>query len=80
LSDKVGDPAEELDSITFAKNMGLITDLEVGFDGYLYATIYDKGEIIRIIPTSTTDLRTYNNKDEIFSNDDLNGNVNAAKN
>jgi glucose/arabinose dehydrogenase len=59
LSDKVGDPAEELDSITFAKNMGLITDLEVGFDGYLYATIYDKGEIIRIIPTSTTDLRTY---------------------
>jgi hypothetical protein len=30
--------------------MGLITDLEVGPDGYLYATIYSEGKIVKFIP------------------------------
>jgi aldose sugar dehydrogenase len=53
LADKVADPEEELDSVTFADDMGLITDLEVGPDGYLYATIYDEGKIVKIIPPSS---------------------------
>jgi glucose/arabinose dehydrogenase len=48
LADKVADPEKELDSVTFADDMGLITDLEVGPDGYLYATIYDEGKIVKI--------------------------------
>jgi aldose sugar dehydrogenase len=52
LADKVADPDEELESVTFADDMGLITDLEVGPEGYLYATIYDdnEGKIIKIVP------------------------------
>jgi aldose sugar dehydrogenase len=36
LSDKVADTSEELGDITFAKDIGLVTDLQVGPDGYLY--------------------------------------------
>jgi glucose/arabinose dehydrogenase len=55
LADKVADPSEELESVKFADEMGIITDLEVGPDGYLYVTIYDDndGKIIKIIPSST---------------------------
>jgi hypothetical protein len=55
LADKVADPGEELESVIFADDMGIITDLEVGHDGYLYVTIYDEddGKIIKIIPSSS---------------------------
>jgi hypothetical protein len=36
LSDKVANNPEELDDSIFASNFGIITDLEVGPDGYLY--------------------------------------------
>jgi glucose/arabinose dehydrogenase len=54
LADKVADPEEELDSVTLADDMGLVTDLEVGPDGYLYATIYNNGKIVKIIPSSSS--------------------------
>jgi glucose/arabinose dehydrogenase len=51
LSDKVADGEEELTKIVFAENIGTITDLEVGPDGYLYGSIYDRnGGIFRILP------------------------------
>lgn len=55
LADKVADPGEELESVKFADDMGIITDLEVGPDGYLYVTIYDEddGKIIKITPSSS---------------------------
>ncbi len=36
LADKVANNANELQNIIFAKDLGLITDLEVGSDGYVY--------------------------------------------
>ena len=51
LSDKVADSFEEGDKIVFASNLGVITDLEVGPDGNLYGTSYDKeGSIFMIGP------------------------------
>ncbi|HET6715590.1 MAG TPA: PQQ-dependent sugar dehydrogenase, partial [Nitrososphaeraceae archaeon] len=52
LTDKIADSEQELEDVTFGDDMGLITDLEVGPDGYLYATIFnsDDGKIVRILP------------------------------
>jgi glucose/arabinose dehydrogenase len=52
LADKIADTQEELEDVTFAEDIGPITDLKVGPDGYLYATIfeYDDGKIVRILP------------------------------
>jgi aldose sugar dehydrogenase len=52
LADKIADSEKEHDDIVFANNMGLITDLKVGPDGYLYASIYGPypGKIVRILP------------------------------
>lgn len=36
LADKVADSPEEFEDYTFAENLGIITDLEVGPDGNLY--------------------------------------------
>ena len=51
LADKIADSEQELDDITFADDMDLITDLKVGPDGYLYAIIFnsDDGKIVRIL-------------------------------
>ena len=38
LSDKVADTPEELEDVRFAMRIGLVTDLQVGPDGYLYCT------------------------------------------
>jgi aldose sugar dehydrogenase len=52
LEDNIADSEEELDDVVFADDMGPITDLKVGSDGYLYASIYgsDDGKIVRILP------------------------------
>jgi glucose/arabinose dehydrogenase len=48
LIDKVADTDNELDSVIFARGFGLITDLEIGPDGYLYFVTFDEGKIYRI--------------------------------
>jgi aldose sugar dehydrogenase len=50
LADKIADTEEELEDITFAENIGYITDLKVGPDGYLYAVNFREGDIVRIVP------------------------------
>ncbi len=53
LADKIANTPEELEGVRFAKDMGLITDLEKGPDGYLYVLSFLKhdGTIFRIKPT-----------------------------
>ena len=51
LDDKVADTNDELEDITFANDLGTITDIEVGLaDGYLYVVSFGNGAIYRIIP------------------------------
>jgi aldose sugar dehydrogenase len=49
LADKIANSEEELDDVVFADDMGTITDLKVGPDGYLYAVVFS-GDIVRIMP------------------------------
>jgi glucose/arabinose dehydrogenase len=56
LSDKVADSTEELEDYTFAENLGIITDVEVGPDGNLYLLTgvrETEGKIYRIVPSAT---------------------------
>jgi aldose sugar dehydrogenase len=56
LDDKVADTNDELEDITFARGLGIITDLEVGpADGYLYFVSLSHGAIYKILP-STADV------------------------
>ncbi len=52
LADKVADKIEELGNTIFGNGFGVITDLQVGPDGYLYVLVYDKddGRVYRILP------------------------------
>jgi glucose/arabinose dehydrogenase len=56
LSDRVVDDEDELSTINFGKNFGLITDIETGPDGFLYVLVYlppegePKGTLYRILP------------------------------
>jgi aldose sugar dehydrogenase len=50
LKDKVGDTYDELDPLVFARGFGIITDLEIGPDGYLYVVALNDGKIYRILP------------------------------
>jgi aldose sugar dehydrogenase len=52
LADKIADIQEELGDVTFGDDAGSITDLKVGPEGYLYATLfgYKTGDIVRIVP------------------------------
>lgn len=53
LNDKVADNFKESEIAIVASNLGIITDLEVGLDGYLYGISYGKnGKIFRIIPAT----------------------------
>jgi glucose/arabinose dehydrogenase len=49
LADKIADSEGELEDVVFANDIGTITDLKVGLDGYLYALIFS-GDIVRITP------------------------------
>ncbi|HEX9319131.1 MAG TPA: PQQ-dependent sugar dehydrogenase [Nitrososphaeraceae archaeon] len=52
LRDRIANTPKELAGVTFAKGLGIITDLEVGPDGYLYVLSFPKhdGTIFRISP------------------------------
>lgn len=49
LDDKVADTPQEIQSIIFGKGFGVITDIQVGPDGYLYILGID-GTIYKIVP------------------------------
>jgi aldose sugar dehydrogenase len=51
LEDKIADNYEELTNNIFGKNFGIISDITVGPDGYLYIVSFTRGVIYRIIPT-----------------------------
>jgi glucose/arabinose dehydrogenase len=50
LSDKVANSNEELADVVFAGGLGVITDMDVGYDGYLYLLSHTEGAIYRIVP------------------------------
>ena len=52
LIDKVANSDKELDNLIFANGFGLITDLKLGYDGYLYVVVFNEGKIYRISPLS----------------------------
>ena len=55
LADKVADSTDELEDYTFAENLGIITDVEVGPDGNLYVLTgvrESEGKIYRIVPST----------------------------
>jgi aldose sugar dehydrogenase len=52
LADDVANDSSEIEDLIFAKFAGVITDLKVGPDGYLYVLLYDRGELFRIVPSS----------------------------
>ena len=64
LDDKVADSADESEDVTFAYGFDIVTDLEVGPDGYLYVVSLGQGAIYRIVPNSNDD------NDEITINKD----------
>jgi glucose/arabinose dehydrogenase len=55
LADIVADDSSEEEELIFAEFPGVITDLKVGPDGYLYVLVYrqENGELYRIIPSAT---------------------------
>lgn len=55
LDDKVADDSSEVEDLIFAEFPGIITDMKVGPDGYLYVLVYqqENGELYRIVPSNT---------------------------
>ncbi|MGH9965111.1 MAG: hypothetical protein ACRD5E_09845 [Nitrososphaeraceae archaeon] len=52
MADSGEDPV--LENVTFARDFGGITDLEVGpYDGYLYVVSIGQGKIFRVLPSSS---------------------------
>jgi aldose sugar dehydrogenase len=51
LADRIANSIEELQHIVLGQSFGIISDLEVGPDGYLYVLTY-QGTIYRVIPSS----------------------------
>ena len=52
LTDKVADNISENQDIIWGKGFDIITDLEVGPDGYLYVVSFGQGAIYRIAPAA----------------------------
>ena len=50
LSDKVANNRNETDSVLFGEGFGIITDIKVGPDGFLYIMAWEPGTIYRVIP------------------------------
>jgi len=50
LIDKVADTDSELHNVIFAGDFGIISDLKVGPDGYLYFVVFNEGKIYRVVP------------------------------
>ena len=58
LADEVANDFSEIEDLIFARFPGVITDLKVGLDGYLYILLYqvlgqEDGELYRIVPSNT---------------------------
>jgi aldose sugar dehydrogenase len=58
LADGVANDFSEIEDLIFARFPGVITDLKVGPDGYLYILLYqvlgqEDGELYRIVPSNT---------------------------
>jgi aldose sugar dehydrogenase len=53
LMDEVADDSSEVEDLVFAEFPGIITDLKVGPDGYLYVLLFQQGELFRIVPSNT---------------------------
>jgi aldose sugar dehydrogenase len=51
LENKIAYKYEDLTNYIFGKNFGVISDITVGPDGYLYIVSFTRGDIYRIIPT-----------------------------
>jgi hypothetical protein len=53
LADKVADDISGIEDLIFAEILGIITDLKVGPDGYLYVLVFrqEDGESFRIVPS-----------------------------
>ncbi|HKG86808.1 MAG TPA: PQQ-dependent sugar dehydrogenase [Nitrososphaeraceae archaeon] len=55
LSDKVADTVEDIEDVTLAEGLGIITDAKVGPDGYLYIVSGARspdGKVYRILPVT----------------------------
>ncbi|MGA8844647.1 MAG: PQQ-dependent sugar dehydrogenase, partial [Nitrososphaeraceae archaeon] len=54
LTAKVAEKVEDMGNSVFGRGFGVITDLQVGPDGYFYVLVYDKddGRIYRIVPVA----------------------------
>jgi glucose/arabinose dehydrogenase len=52
LEDRVANNYQELENVTFGKNFGIISDIAVGADGYLYIVSLTNGQIYKLIPKS----------------------------
>ena len=50
LTDKVADSHDELDDVVFAGGFHLVSDLEIGPDGYLYVVAFNEGKIYKVLP------------------------------
>jgi aldose sugar dehydrogenase len=50
LDDKVADNFNETKEITLGRGFGVISDLKIGPDGYLYVVSLTTGSIYRIVP------------------------------
>ena len=55
LADRIANSTKELKDVEFASGLGMITDLEIGPDGYMYVLSHTEREatIYRIVPTNT---------------------------
>lgn len=58
LADKVADDPSEVEDLNFAEFAGIITDLKVGPDGYLYVLVFrqENGELYRIVPSAAQEI------------------------
>jgi glucose/arabinose dehydrogenase len=50
LVDRIAYTDKALNKVTFAENFGIISDLQVGPDGFLYVLTYGSGKIFKIFP------------------------------
>jgi len=55
LTDKVADSHDELDDVVFAGGFHLVSDLEIGPDGYLYVVAFNEGKIYKVLPKNANE-------------------------